>query len=336
MKSFTREFPLVHLQIGARRYEKEFLGESLPEMSLYIIFFKNSLAQVYRNTEKLASSVHEIISGKVTAEPDYFNQLVSEKAASINYLLKNKDKRDITLQEYIVYLDKLFDVWELHYIAQFVPLDDNRFSRKIREQAMGLRQTVDRQIIDCWDSLTPMLKSLFPELGDLVVYISWDELKTSRVPSREKLKRRAANGVILFNGHIVTSEELEIIKRKHDIVLSDETNSVDTKILKGETACPGLVTGSVKIILKESDVKNFVPGEILVSYMTMPVFISAMKKAAAFVTDEGGITCHAAIISRELNKPCVIGTKVATQVLKDGDLVEVDANRGVVNILKRS
>jgi pyruvate,water dikinase len=58
-----------------------------------------------------------------------------------------------------------------------------------------------------------------------------------------------------------------------------------------------------------------------------------MKKAGAIVTDEGGLTCHAAIVSRELRVPCVIGTKIATKVLKDGDLVEVDADRGIVKIL---
>ena len=59
-----------------------------------------------------------------------------------------------------------------------------------------------------------------------------------------------------------------------------------------------------------------------------------MKIALAFVTDEGGITCHAAIIAREMKKPCIIGTKFATQVLKDGDLVEVDADAGVVRIIE--
>ena len=69
--------------------------------------------------------------------------------------------------------------------------------------------------------------------------------------------------------------------------------------------------------------------------MIKPDYLSAMKKAVAFVTDEGGITCHAAIVARELNKPCIIGTKIATKVLKDGDEVEVDADKGVVKILKR-
>jgi pyruvate,water dikinase len=59
-----------------------------------------------------------------------------------------------------------------------------------------------------------------------------------------------------------------------------------------------------------------------------------MQKAAAFVTDEGGITCHAAIVARELKKPCIIATKIATKVLKDGDLVEVDANNSIIRILK--
>jgi pyruvate,water dikinase len=59
-----------------------------------------------------------------------------------------------------------------------------------------------------------------------------------------------------------------------------------------------------------------------------------MEKASAFVTDEGGILCHAAIVSREMKKPCIIGTKIATKLLKDGDIIEVDANNGFVNIFK--
>ena len=66
------------------------------------------------------------------------------------------------------------------------------------------------------------------------------------------------------------------------------------------------------------------------THMTTPDFVPAMRRAAAIVTDEGGVTCHAAIIARELKKPCVVGTKHATQIFKDGDMVEVDANAGIV------
>ena len=68
--------------------------------------------------------------------------------------------------------------------------------------------------------------------------------------------------------------------------------------------------------------------------MTQPEFLPAMKKASAIITDEGGLTCHAAIISRELGIPCIIVTKIATKVFKDGDIVEVDATRGIVTMLE--
>ena len=75
---------------------------------------------------------------------------------------------------------------------------------------------------------------------------------------------------------------------------------------------------------------GFKKGQILVSGKTNPNLIAAMKRAAAIVTDQGGLTSHAAIVSRELKIPCVVGTKIATEVLKNGDQVEVDANQGIV------
>ena len=102
----------------------------------------------------------------------------------------------------------------------------------------------------------------------------------------------------------------------------------------GMTGSKGYAKGVVRIIMDPNNSENFQEGDILVTGMTRPDFLSLMKKAAAFITDEGGITCHAAIVSRELKKPCIIGTKIATKVLKDGDLVEVNADKGVVKIIK--
>lgn len=107
------------------------------------------------------------------------------------------------------------------------------------------------------------------------------------------------------------------------------------EMLKGQTAFAGLVRGVVRVCLSLESIEQVKPGEILVASMTRPEYVPAMKRAAAFITDEGGITCHAAIIAREMNKPCIIGTKIATKILKDGDEVEVDATKGVVTILKR-
>lgn len=71
-------------------------------------------------------------------------------------------------------------------------------------------------------------------------------------------------------------------------------------------------------------------GDIMVANTTYPALVPAMKKAAAIVTETGGITCHAAIVARELRKPCIVGAKDAISILKDGILVEVDADNGVV------
>jgi pyruvate,water dikinase len=107
----------------------------------------------------------------------------------------------------------------------------------------------------------------------------------------------------------------------------------------GKVAMKGKARGRARVILHNrrivaGEVARFKKGEILVTEMTRPDTILACKKAVAIVTDEGGITSHAAIIARELKIPCVIGTKIATQVLKTGNLVEVDANEGVVKIIK--
>lgn len=107
------------------------------------------------------------------------------------------------------------------------------------------------------------------------------------------------------------------------------------KLLKGISASSGKVRGRVKVSYDPKIlIRGLKMGEILVTGMTTPDFVPAMKKALAVITDEGGITCHAAIVSRELRIPCVVGTKIATQVLRDGDLVEVDADKGVIRKLK--
>ncbi|TKJ17950.1 hypothetical protein CEE44_04810 [Candidatus Woesearchaeota archaeon B3_Woes] len=120
-------------------------------------------------------------------------------------------------------------------------------------------------------------------------------------------------------------DEAEEIKKVYDDRIKQEF-----KELKGQIANKGIVKGRVKIIMKQDEFSKMEEGDILVSYMTRPEFVPIMKKAAAIITNEGGITSHAAIVSRELGKPCIIGTQVATKVLKDGDLVEVDADHGIV------
>ncbi|MFT4303827.1 MAG: PEP-utilizing enzyme [Candidatus Woesearchaeota archaeon] len=104
--------------------------------------------------------------------------------------------------------------------------------------------------------------------------------------------------------------------------------------LNGVCACSGMAEGTVKIINSPSDMVKMNEGNIMVSHTTFPSLVPAMKKASAIITEDGGITCHAAIVSRELNTPCITGVKNALDFLKDGDKVKVNASEGIVKILK--
>ncbi|MCX6784553.1 MAG: PEP-utilizing enzyme [Candidatus Komeilibacteria bacterium] len=110
------------------------------------------------------------------------------------------------------------------------------------------------------------------------------------------------------------------------------------KELVGTIACKGLVRGKVRIIPLSDNpsyyLRQFKKGEILVSETTGPELMPAIRKASAIVTDEGGLMSHAALISREFKIPCIVGTKLATKMLKNGNFIEVNANNGIVKILK--
>ena len=133
-----------------------------------------------------------------------------------------------------------------------------------------------------------------------------------------------ANETIVLNEFAKNNSQFEFNREKEEFAVNE---------VKGRTAFKGFARGVVKVVRLNSEADKVKEGDIIVSPMTVPDLVSAMKRAAAIVTDEGGVTCHAAIISRELKKPCIIGTKVATKVFKDGDLVEVDANKGIVRII---
>jgi len=103
-----------------------------------------------------------------------------------------------------------------------------------------------------------------------------------------------------------------------------------TIITKGLGASPGMASGAVKIIKSTSELDKILEGDILVTVMTTPDMVPAMKRADGIITDEGGVTCHAAIVSRELGIPCVVGTGDATSILKENEIVTLDGNKGTV------
>ncbi len=151
------------------------------------------------------------------------------------------------------------------------------------------------------------------------------------LPKKSELDRRKKNGMLLFiSGEKIVLYSKPDAEKKFRKITAVQYSKGD---LRGMGASIGTATGRAKIILSPKDFRKMEHGDILVASTTRPDYVPIMKKAAAIVTNEGGITCHAAIVARELGIPCVVGAKIATKIFKDGDLVEVRANHGLVRKL---
>ncbi len=111
---------------------------------------------------------------------------------------------------------------------------------------------------------------------------------------------------------------------------STETGGTGKIILQGQGASPGIASGRVVVIRDVRDTGTIRDGDIMVTKMTNPDMVPAMRKVAAIVTDEGGMTCHAAIVSRELGTPAIVGTKKGTAILKPGQIITADGEKGLV------
>lgn len=156
-------------------------------------------------------------------------------------------------------------------------------------------------------------------------------LQKGTLPPESQLKRRFQKSVLYFEND------------RADLLLGGDVDKVDDEIAKqtlgnkrqarGITAYPGKAVGKARIVPDPHKVKIFNQGDILITGMTRPEFLPLIRKASAIVTDVGGALCHAAITAREMKIPCVVGTGQATRLIKDGQMVKVDADRGLALIL---
>ncbi|MBD3313975.1 hypothetical protein GF345_06035 [Candidatus Woesearchaeota archaeon] len=152
-----------------------------------------------------------------------------------------------------------------------------------------------------------------------------DLIKNNRI--KEEAEKR--KGLFLIE---YTEDRIRVYtedaRKYFDMIVKKDVE--DIKELKGRSASSGKAIGIARVIYGQEEFSKFKEGDILVTGMTRPEFTPLMKKAKAIVTNDGGVTCHAAIFSREFEIPCIIGTRIATKVLKDGDKVEVNADKGIV------
>jgi len=247
---------------------------------------------------------------------------------------------------------------ELYEMEQLKNKQENIFeslgNKNIKElclfqQNLGVERL---ELKNCWagaefrflDLFTEIAKRIYTPLEMMMSTYRISEYESALLKNRflpyDKMKNRMEKFVLhqkknsfrLIEEHIYVDKYIKNIKAPH--------KEVKKMNIKGMSAYPGKISGVARIVrsldISEllKDIKRFRKGDVLVTWMTQPNMIPIAKKAAAIIADEGGITSHAAIIAREFNIPCVVGTKFATKIIKDGDLVEVDANTGTVRIIK--
>ncbi|MEI8343469.1 MAG: PEP-utilizing enzyme [Candidatus Moraniibacteriota bacterium] len=325
----------LYLKVGGDqvKFDEFFSYASLLSFESFALRFDKQLLEYSRNKN---------IQKSIWIFSDYYNALtlekfkekadnfIEEKGGELKILeeithieeeiRKNKEKQKPFYDTLSLELKKLFDYMQIS--MELRDIRKNPLQRVVTLLAYLIRTLLEK-------------KGISSELMTSVAYEDFfnDFYKSSKYT--QELKKRQ-NCIVFGQGGKLQyefSNPDDAIKRIYE-TLGVHTENEPAQI-KGNVACKGLVRGSVKIILSENDFNKFTKGDVLVASMTRPEFLPLMKLAKAVVTDEGGITCHAAIISRELNIPCIIGTKMATRLFKDGDLVEVDANNGVVKILKQ-
>jgi phosphohistidine swiveling domain-containing protein len=261
--------------------------------------------------------------------------LIKSKALKISGLMKDISEKDFTEEELKILIAKFDEYHNLHIVPRkMIDAASPEIVQNIIEDLKDARlagETIHQEFDNLLFKFAENISEKTGYSPEMFMSLTRDEffdyLNNHKLPDREELAKRYD-----YSGLIINSEGSTCITDP-DTVISLEhlnVNVNDFNFIKGNTAFPGKVQGTVRLVFDPLKCTLFNKGDILVTGMTRPDYEHLMAKAGAIITDVGGLLCHASIIARELGKPCIIGTQSATKVLKEGDLVEVDATNGVI------
>jgi len=259
---------------------------------------------------------------------DNTKELYSKALESCDYLNKIVDtNKAFNYKEFIHNMLIIYPFTSLGNLAGHF----ENISQELKELLVDFRNNYDYILYKANEYLHLKVKEILPkEYQEHLKFLFIKEVFNNQLPSFETIEQRK-RGYIYFDNKLELVEDSTKWLEKKNITIK---KLQDGNVIKGSIAYNGITTGKVCQVFKKEDFEKFQKGDILVTTMTTPKFTPILKIAGAIVTDEGGITCHAAIIARELKVPCIIGCKNATEVLKNGMIVEVNANEGIINIKK--
>jgi len=251
------------------------------------------------------------------------NKKLKHKIKELNSVVSENQKEfNLIKKQYKLKPDLLKKIKILRYAAWFRTARLDWLNQSCALAKLLLAEVSKRIGLSCEE-----LVYCFP--GEIFKALCNKRKITNKKAIHAKIKKYAMYSLNGENSNLIVGQKVERLRKLLSQIVKKQTE------VKGVIAYPGLIKGRVKILKDRSEFYKIKKGDILVTKLTAPDFVPVMEKSSAIITDLGGITSHAAIVSRELKIPCIVGTKIATKVLKDGDLVEMDANKGIIKILKR-
>jgi phosphohistidine swiveling domain-containing protein len=311
---------------------EEKLGVVNPYKPELLFYINDGVLEIWENKKGIDWLTTELLN-KNSSDAGFAISILEQYSKSLDYFEEVWNRGYFSeLEKLDGFINKLFEAMLGYSVMYFSSIGENGLSA-IKILSTKLREN-DKFFDESDKFIRKSLENIYPALSQFVTAIAREEIENP--PKKEILEDRMRHSIISPSNKVeaITLDEYEnkhtsYYFENHRLPSIDSTN----KII-GTIAYKGLVTGIVRIVRRKNQVPIVKSGEIIVSPMTTPDFAPAMMIASAFVTDEGGIMCHAAITAREMKKPCIIGTKIATRVLKDGDVVEVNANTGIVKIIR--
>lgn len=329
-KAYTRDTTMIIQQGWNACVTNPFYASGTNPFTPPVIHYMNDgVIEIWEN-EKATQWIMDSVQDLIKSDEAKLISLVDQYEKDLIEIKEYWTKGPITdVEEFGKYVDRVFVVMK-GFDCMYFPSVDERTPAHIRERMLKLRDA--DTYFDSNDKLMrASLIALYPELKGYENCILKSEIKNP--PSLEMLKARKKSFVVIGEEFAEQTTIREYLTKHPEYHFHIEIPPADSSTLIGQVGNKGYAKGIVRIMKRKEQIGEAQEGDIIVSTMTTPDFVPAMQKAAAIITDEGGITCHAAIVARELNKPCVIGTKFATEILKDGDEVEVDADNGIVTKL---
>jgi len=331
-KSYTRDYSMLVEEAWYHALTegiKSKLGIEIAEIST-IFYMNEGVIEIWENKEVINKFITKLLE---TVDINSIKKILEEyvnKSKRVELIIR---KRNInTTEELVNFIEDMFEImipWAILYLIGI----DERISEEIKIITKEFREK-DSFFDNCDEVIRNSLSLIYPQLKNYETTIVLSDLRTE-IPNLELLKERKNNFVVIPKITEEINTLTEFARHNQDFNFQFEAFDLESNEITGQMASTGKAIGQVKIIKRKEQMIEMEEGKILVTPMTTPEFVPVMEKAAAFVTDEGGILCHAAIVAREMKKPCIIGTKVATELLNDGDLIEVDADNGIIRIIEK-